>query len=72
MPKKAAESVYHPKMPDVEKSLGAQPPVADNMPSKIEPKTPFSDDADASEVVEDTSEKENEGDMKDYFVSGDS
>ncbi len=59
-------------MPDVEKSLGAQPPTADNMPSKVEPKKPSSDDADSSEVAEDKPEKEKEGGIKDYFVSGES
>lgn len=57
-------------MPDVEKSLGAQPPTVDNMPSKVEPNTLTSDDADSSEVAEDKPEKDKEGSIKDYFVSG--
>ncbi len=69
MPGKAAEPVYPPKMPDFEKSLGAQAPTADNMPSKVELKKPSSDDADSSEVAEDKPEKEKEGGIKDYFAS---
>lgn len=72
MPGKTAEPVYPPKMPDVEKSLGAQPPTADKITSKVEPKKPFSDDADSSEAAEDKPEKEKEGGIKDYFVSGES
>ena len=59
-------------MGDVEKSLGAQPPTADPMPSKVEPKKPSSDDTGSSEVAEDKSEKEEQGGVKDYFVSGES
>jgi len=70
MPGKAAEPVYQPKMPDFEKSLGAQAPTADNMPSKVELEKPSSDDADSSEVAEDKPEKEKEGGIKDYFASG--
>ena len=69
MPGKAAEPVYPPKMPDFEKSLGAQAPTADNMPSKVELEKPSSDDADSSEVAEDKPEKEKEGGIKDYFAS---
>lgn len=69
MTENAAEPVYPPKIPDVvEKSLGAQPPTADNMPSKVEPKQPWSDDTDSSEVAEDKPEKEKKGGIKDYFV----
>ena len=57
-------------MPDVEKSLGAQSPSADDIPSKVEPKEPSSDDADSSEVAEDKAEKEKGGGIKDYFVGG--
>jgi len=57
-------------MPSVEKSLGAQPPTADNMPNMVEPKKLSSDDADSSKVTEDKPEKEKEGGVKDYFVSG--
>lgn len=56
-------------MPDVEKSLGAQSPTVDNIPSKVERKKPSSDDTDSSEVTEDKPEKEKEGGIKDYFVS---
>ena len=67
---KAAKPVYPPKMSDVEKSLGAQPPTADNMPSKVEtPKRPSSDNADSSEVIEDKPGTEKKGGIKDYFVS---
>lgn len=59
-------------MPDVEKSLDAQPPAADGMPSKIEPKTPSSNDTDLAEVTEDKPGKEKEGGIKNYFVSGES
>ncbi|KAK4940540.1 hypothetical protein LTR28_009113, partial [Elasticomyces elasticus] len=54
-------------MPDVEKSLVAQPPTANNMPSMIEPKKPLSDDANSSEVAGDTPETEKKGGIKDYF-----
>lgn len=57
-------------MTDVEKSLGAQPPTADNMSSMVDPqKTLSSDDAGSSEVAEDKPEKKKEGGVKDYFVS---
>ena len=59
-------------MGDVEKSLGAQPPTADPMPSKVKPKKPSSDDTGSSEVAEDKPEKEEQGGVKDYFVSGES
>lgn len=59
-------------MGDVEKSLGAQPPTADPMPSKVKPKKPSSDDTGSSEVAEDKPEKKEEGGVKDYFVSGES
>lgn len=72
MPGKAAEPVYPQKMPDVEKSLGAQPPTAENMPCQVELKRPSSDDTDSSKVAEDKPEKEKEGGIKDYFVSGES
>ena len=58
------------RMPDVEKSLGVQPPAVDDMPNKVEPKEPSPYDANSSERVEDTAEKESEGSMRDYFVSG--
>lgn len=72
MAEKAAQSFYPPEMPDVEKSLGAQPPTVDNMPSQVEPKRLSSDDADSSEVAGDKPDKEKEGSIKDYFVSGES
>lgn len=72
MPGKAAEPVYPPKMPDFEKSLGAQASTADNMLSKVELKKPSSDDANSSEVAENKPEKEKEGGIKDYFASGQS
>lgn len=59
-------------MPDLEKSLGAQAPVADEMSSQVEPKRPSSLDADSSEEAEDKPEKEKEGGVKDYFVSDES
>jgi hypothetical protein len=59
-------------MPFVEKSLGAQTPNVNNMASKIEPETPSSDNGDPSRSAEDKPEKEKEGSMKDYFVSGES
>jgi len=57
-------------MPDVEKSLGAQPETADNTPCKVEPKKLSSDDADSSEIAEDKPEKDKGGGLKDYFVGG--
>lgn len=57
-------------MPDVEKSLGGQPPTAGNMPSKVELKKSSSGDTDSSEVAEDKPEKEKKGGIKDYFVNG--
>ena len=60
-------------MTDVEKSLGAQPPTADNMPSMVESEKGISsDDAGSSEVAEDKPEKKKEGGVKDYFVSHES
>ena len=60
-------------MTDVEKSLGAQPPTAGNMPSMVEPeKVLLSDDAGSSDVSEDKPEKKKEGGVKDYFVSDES
>ena len=65
--------MYPPKMTDVEKSLGPQPPTAGNMSSMVEPeKVLLSDDAGSSEVVKDKPEKKKEGGVKDYFVSDES
>lgn len=57
---------------DAEKSLVAQPPTADNLPTKIEPPNSVSDDAASSKVVEEKPEKEKEKKegVKDYFVRG--
>ncbi len=57
-------------MSEFEKSLGALPPTADNLPSKSEHRKLSSDDADTSEETEDKSETEKAGGLKDYFVSG--
>ncbi|KAK4988078.1 hypothetical protein LTR50_004194 [Elasticomyces elasticus] len=54
-------------MADIEKSLGAQQPTADNTPSMIEPQKPSSDDVNSSEVAGDTPETEKKGGIKDYF-----
>lgn len=72
MSEKAAEPVYPPNIHNGEKSLGAQPPIADNMPGKVEPRKPSSDDADSSEIAEDKPKKEKGAGIKDYLVSGQS
>ena len=59
-------------MSDVEKSLGAQRPPADSIPSKDELQKPLSEDTDSSQPAEDKLEKEKAGSLKDYFVSGES
>ncbi|KAL9125363.1 MAG: hypothetical protein Q9217_005420 [Psora testacea] len=54
-------------MPDVEKSLGVQPPAVDDMPNKVKPKEPSPYEVNSSERAEDTAEKESGGSMRDYF-----
>ena len=55
--------------PDVEKSLGVQPPAVSNEPNKVDAKEHDTDDADSSERADETPEKETEGSLRDYFVS---
>jgi len=55
-------------MADAEKSLGAQPPTADNLLPKSEPEPPLSDTEDKPEK-EKEKEKEKGAGFKDYFVS---
>lgn len=57
-------------MLDAEDSLRVQPPAVDDMLTKVEPKEPSLYDANSSEKAEDTAEKESEGSMRHYFVSG--
>ena len=59
-------------MPDVEKSLGEQPPPADNIPNKVKPEEPSSDDADSFEIAENKPDEEKKSGVKDYFVIGES
>ena len=56
-------------MSDVEKSLAAQQPPADSIPSKDELQKPLSEDTDSSQPAEDKPEKEKAGSLNDYVVS---
>ena len=56
-------------MADIEKSLGAQPPMVDDIPAKLADSKLSSDDAEVSEAAEEKPEKEKKGGFKDYIVS---
>ena len=56
-------------MADLEKSLGAQPPTPDNMPSKMAHRKPSSEGADETEQTENEPIKEKAGGFKDFLVS---
>lgn len=57
-------------MADVEKAVGAQPPLTTtNGPIEVEPKLAVSDDGKSSQEADDKPKKEKEGSLKDYFVS---
>lgn len=56
-------------MADIEKSLGAQPPMVDDIPAKLADSKLSSDDAESSEETGEKPEKEKKGGFKDYLVS---
>ena len=57
-------------MSEFEKSLDTQSSAVDDVSNNVEPKELSVDDANSSERIDDTPEKESNGSLRDYFVGG--